>query len=160
MEYPELVLSNPMSATVAHEIAHQWWYRIVGNDQYTEPWLDESFAEFSQARLPDSAGGPDRLRYCSQLPNPPRAPLTATMRTFSRSTNIYAEVAYVGGACTLTTLAGELGRERFDRMIRGLVDTYRWGVITTADFIRALREAAPSGFDVDAFLREARIETG
>jgi hypothetical protein len=31
-----------------HEIAHQWWYGAVGNDQVYEPWLDESFAKYSE----------------------------------------------------------------------------------------------------------------
>ena len=44
MEYPGLVLTPTFPTAVAHEIAHQWWYSIVGNDQWTEPWLDESFA--------------------------------------------------------------------------------------------------------------------
>lgn len=31
---------------VSHEVAHQWFYCAVGNDQYNEPWLDESFASY------------------------------------------------------------------------------------------------------------------
>ena len=34
---------------VVHEIAHQWWYAQVGNDQVNTPWLDEGLAEFSMA---------------------------------------------------------------------------------------------------------------
>ena len=32
-----------------HEIAHQWWFGLVGNDQATEPWLDEALAVYSEA---------------------------------------------------------------------------------------------------------------
>ncbi len=32
----------------AHEVAHQWWYGAVGNDQIYEPWLDESLCMFSE----------------------------------------------------------------------------------------------------------------
>ncbi len=64
MEMPGLVLlSFPLDAdgkkteifdytyvnaavTTAHEIAHQWFYCAIGNDQYNEPWLDEAFAEY------------------------------------------------------------------------------------------------------------------
>lgn len=31
----------------AHEVAHQWWYGMVGNDQVDEPWLDESLTNYS-----------------------------------------------------------------------------------------------------------------
>lgn len=33
---------------VSHEVAHQWFFGIVGNDEYEEPWLDEGMAEFSE----------------------------------------------------------------------------------------------------------------
>jgi aminopeptidase N len=32
---------------VAHEVAHQWWYGIVGNNPYQHPWLDEGLTEYS-----------------------------------------------------------------------------------------------------------------
>jgi cytoskeletal protein RodZ len=36
-----------MIALLAHEVAHQWWYGTVGNDQVREPWLDEALATYS-----------------------------------------------------------------------------------------------------------------
>ncbi|WP_258360079.1 M1 family aminopeptidase [Moorella sulfitireducens] len=51
MEYPGfIVLSNRKSyspATVVHEVAHQWWYNLVGNDSIHAAWIDESLAEYS-----------------------------------------------------------------------------------------------------------------
>ncbi len=35
-------------ALVVHEVAHQWWYGAVGNDQVREPWLDEGMAMLSE----------------------------------------------------------------------------------------------------------------
>ena len=32
---------------IAHEIAHQWWYGVIGNDQYNHAWQDEGLAEYS-----------------------------------------------------------------------------------------------------------------
>ena len=32
---------------IIHEIAHQWWYGIVGNDQIRTSWIDEGLAEYS-----------------------------------------------------------------------------------------------------------------
>lgn len=31
----------------AHEISHQWWYALVGDDQVNQPWVDESLAQYS-----------------------------------------------------------------------------------------------------------------
>jgi hypothetical protein len=32
---------------VAHEVSHQWWYSVVGNNPYQHPWLDEGLTEYS-----------------------------------------------------------------------------------------------------------------
>lgn len=54
MEYPNLSLiskdvqdKDEYLNVVVHETAHQWWYNLVGNDEYGESWLDESLTEFS-----------------------------------------------------------------------------------------------------------------
>ncbi len=54
MEYPNLVMisstiEDPVDYmnVIVHETAHQWWYGIVGNDEYKNPWLDEALTEFS-----------------------------------------------------------------------------------------------------------------
>jgi aminopeptidase N len=31
-----------------HEIAHQWWFSLVGNDHALEPWLDEALSTYSE----------------------------------------------------------------------------------------------------------------
>ncbi len=36
-----------LESVVAHEVAHQWFYNIVGNDQVDEPWLDEALAQYA-----------------------------------------------------------------------------------------------------------------
>ena len=37
-----------LSIITVHEMAHQWFYGVVGNDQALEPWLDEGLATFSE----------------------------------------------------------------------------------------------------------------
>jgi hypothetical protein len=55
MEYPRAVhltrekVIDPY--VVYHEVAHQWFYAQIGNDQQAEPWLDEAFADFSARYL-------------------------------------------------------------------------------------------------------------
>ena len=56
MEYPNLVMINDqitddetLNYVIVHEIAHQWWYGMVGSNQYSEAWVDEGLTEFSTA---------------------------------------------------------------------------------------------------------------
>ena len=42
--------SNMVSIGV-HEIAHNWWFGLVGNDQALEPWLDEAHGRLQRAHL-------------------------------------------------------------------------------------------------------------
>jgi hypothetical protein len=150
MEYPELVLTPAEPTAIAHELAHQWFYSIVGDDQWSEPWLDESFAEFSAARLPPREV-PNRLRDC-HVPDASGTPLDANMARMTRVGGRYVRVVYIGGACTLRALQRALGAARFDAFMRGLVATHRDGVDTTAEFDAAIRAADPGNATVQRLL--------
>ncbi len=56
IEYPGLIViaanlyDDPQEYfewVIAHEVAHQWWYSLIGNDQVNHPWLDEALAQYS-----------------------------------------------------------------------------------------------------------------
>lgn len=55
MEYPNLVMISDdvdeevENYVIVHEIAHQWWYGLVGNNEYEDSWVDEGLTEFSTA---------------------------------------------------------------------------------------------------------------
>ena len=68
MEYPTLFtgganlwapieLLSPDSVTV-HECGHQFWYGLVGNNEFEEAWLDEGFNSYHTAKALDLAYGP------------------------------------------------------------------------------------------------------
>ncbi len=68
IEYPGLVVVQSESwnsqdlyleIVTAHEVAHQWWYSLVGNDQTRDPWLDESLAQYSTALYFGDVHGPE-----------------------------------------------------------------------------------------------------
>src|SRR5262249_12769293 len=50
IEFPLHVMQGPGSQdrSVVHELAHQWFYSLVGNDQARDPWLDESLASYAE----------------------------------------------------------------------------------------------------------------
>jgi hypothetical protein len=68
MEYPaaiHLTRGKVVDTYVLyHEVAHQWFYAQLGNDQMREPWLDEAFADFT-ARYLMGTGSRDQ---CSTRP--------------------------------------------------------------------------------------------
>lgn len=53
MEYPNVIevatTWDALDSVLVHEIAHQWFYYIVGNDPFEEAWLDESITEFASS---------------------------------------------------------------------------------------------------------------
>jgi aminopeptidase N len=71
IEFPTHVMHGGGSSTrsIVHEVAHQWFYSLIGNDQGRDPWLDEglaSYVEFVQVasltrhlndRIPSDAAG-------------------------------------------------------------------------------------------------------
>jgi hypothetical protein len=52
IEYPTLVFEGPRSLlrATSHELGHQWFYSLVGNDQARDPWLDETLATWAAGR--------------------------------------------------------------------------------------------------------------
>jgi hypothetical protein len=145
MEYPELVFSIPAADVITHEVAHQWWYGLVGNNQYLEPWLDESFAQYSHERLHP------RVNFCRprrpyRLVAPWRrdVPLDSTMELFERgSPAALGEVVYLAGSCALQRLERDIGRARMTAVLRGLQARHRHGVMTRSDVLAAIRREAP-----------------
>jgi hypothetical protein len=158
MEYPELVFSLPIEDVVTHEVAHQWWYGLVGNNQFAEPWLDESFAQYSHERLHP------RTNFCR--PGRPfelvqrrwrRIPLDSSMGLFdSRAPAAVGDVIYTAGSCALQTLERRIGRPRMTAVLRVLQSRHRYGVVNKFDVLSAIREVAP-GFDLDRWLQVAHL---
>ena len=145
MEYPELVFSIPVADVITHEIAHQWWYALVGNNQYREPWLDESFAQYSHERLhPGVNLCRPRNPYALVAPGRRHIRLDSTMGLFERAAPLaVGEVVYLAGSCALQRLERDLGRKRMTTVLRLLQNRFRHGVMTKSDVLAAIRRAAP-----------------
>ena len=160
MEYPQLVLSPAFAPAVAHELAHQWFYRLVGDDEWSGPWVDETLASFAAIRLGRRVNGPDRLGGCAtrtRAAHPP-APVDSDMGTLQRLNRrthrrVSTATLYVEGPCALFNLQRRTGRARMDAFLRGLVARHRDGVLTSAELAAALARL-PGGGDA---LRELRI---
>ena len=54
MEYPNMIMisdavdiQSDYINVIVHEVAHQWWYGLVGNNEFDYGWLDEGLTEYS-----------------------------------------------------------------------------------------------------------------
>jgi hypothetical protein len=158
MEYPELIFAHPSKVAVVHEIAHQWWYGLVGDDQSREPWLDESFATYAHEWLNPSVNlcSPDRP-YSLVNPKWRHIPLDSPMALFERLPEpAIGDVIYAAGSCALQRLERDIGRARMTAFFRLLQGRFRFGVMRTSDVIDAIREVAPN-FDVAAWKSMAHL---
>ena len=159
MEYPGLVLIDesiyatdaPMlEYIIAHEVAHQWWYAVVGNDQCVNPWLDETLASHATLtyylrrygvrtgeQVLEEFVAPGALSVYSwrdQLP-PVGAPLDAFIDAYD-----YSDIVYDYGAIIF-----EQARETFgDDVLTGALALYyqqnSLGLASPAAFFAAMEE--------------------
>jgi hypothetical protein len=93
IEYPTMIFLGPQSVARAttHEVAHQWFYSLMGNDRARDPVLDEGLATYVQAQL-------DHIwPYLDGLPDPEAARHEAGRTTAywqGRPRNLYALAVY------------------------------------------------------------------
>lgn len=128
MEYPALITDTeflPSDPTVlSHEIGHEWFYLIVGNDEYEEPWLDESFASFlSNEYLIDNNYATADMLYINKEYMANFENMDAGMHA-SDDDFTYVFSIYYFGASFIKDVSEAMGPENFDAAIREIYDTY------------------------------------
>lgn len=178
MEYPGVTLNDQansdgfLKTVVAHENAHQWWYGMAGNNQFDDPWLDESFASFvtseftgrplheiAQALTPNKGSHKTLQPIRGERPSRPgTAPVEGTNVSSPMSVlngRGYYGTIYQAGARVLADLKGELGEERFLTGMRTWFEGNRHGVATTAGFIATMSDAA--GRDLAPWFAQRRV---
>jgi hypothetical protein len=154
MEYPQIVFANPQDRVVTHELAHQWWFGIVGDDEYSEPWLDESFATWSMFLPLKPWVGCHAYDWPS-----PTARITNGMAYWSGHQDEYGTI-YGGGGCLLADLARRFGLDRFESILASYGASRRFGVARTDDFTAAIDRAAATdlpGLDMAAYWDRWRV---
>lgn len=139
--YPGTPQSN-IHVYTAHEIAHQWFFSQVGNDQAMEPWLDEAFATFSE-RIFYETFYPEHLDWYWEnhitMYNP-HGDIDINIY-FGGDIFEYRDIVYRNGALFLHDLRDLLGDEAFFGFVQDYVRTYRYEIATTKDFFNLLVNA-------------------
>lgn len=155
MEYPNLLMvqrelylpgrETELELTIAHELIHQWFYGVVGNDEINAPWLDEAITSYLSLAYFQQAGNEtayDTLlaRYIGE-----RAPLGS--RVDGKLSDYASEDAYINsvywrGAAIYHALREEIGDDAFFNGLRAYVQDNAYRVATKADLIAAFNKAS------------------
>lgn len=131
--------SDWLESTVVHEVAHQWFYSMVGNDQVSEPWLDEALVQYLTLRYfleRHGREGYQRFResLLSRWEQVDRRTMPIGMPVESYTANEYGAIIYGLGPLVVEWLAGLIERPRFDALLREYVEQFRFGLASTSDF--------------------------
>ncbi|MBI1831310.1 MAG: BamA/TamA family outer membrane protein [Planctomycetes bacterium] len=151
-----------------HELAHQWWYNVVGTNGYAETWMDEGFATYFSHRLADRTVGknnqlldyPAGLRW---LPNIHRDdfrnfgmigawargqahPVVQEMPKYEHLANLTA-ATYDRGSKVVGLLEQRLGEPGFEAFMRGIYRKYQFRILRVADFQKELEEYTKHSWD-------------
>jgi hypothetical protein len=128
-----------LEATVAHEVAHQWFFNLVGDDQLDQPWLDEAVAQYATLLYFGDIYGPsgaegfrqslvDRWNRVGQQ----AMPIGLPVRDYSPEQ--YGAIVYGRGPLFLQALADRIGQDKMDSFLKTYVADYSWGIATTNGF--------------------------
>ncbi len=125
---------------IVHELAHQWFYNIVGNDQVDEPWLDEALAQFATLLYFRSVHGSEaaegiRKSWEDLWDEGLRAKIPIGRPSSSyRTAKTYKAIIYGRGPLFLAALEDRMGREKFAAFLSDYVRTHEWKIATTESF--------------------------
>jgi hypothetical protein len=159
---------------VSHETGHQWFYNVVGSDEYKEMFLDEGMNSYWLLRYLEDKYGynapvmdlPKSLkwlvpnfsfrdstasRYIFLAKNGYDRPVIGELSSFKEPSSIFA-LAYGKGSAVLAMLATQIGQDTFDRAISRYSREFRFKNASLDDLVRVCQEE--SGQDLNEFFSQ------
>jgi hypothetical protein len=132
---------TPLIPLTAHEVAHQWFYGLVGNDQLTQPWLDEAPAEYSaylyyERFLPEDA---DWWWFYAVDQWAPTGKIDNLIYVF-RDNREYMDAVYRRGAQFMRDLRAVMGDPAFFAFLQEYQRRYAYRLATSRDFFALVQE--------------------
>ncbi len=143
--YPGTPASYLFLITV-HEVAHQWWYASVGNDQAFNPFLDEALATYSEVIFleefyPDLRDWWWDFRVGTFVPPDYNGlPVNSSVYQFD-SIRPYINAVYLNGANMFEALRQALGTDAFFNWLRRYAEASARRIATPDQFWALLTPA-------------------
>ncbi len=161
VEYPGVVLidhglfSKPglLETTIAHEVAHQWWYSQVGNDVQRESWVDEALASYAQVIYERERHGAEaanreleqfRASYRRVRAAGRDAPIAQHNSAFGGN---YSPVVYAKGALFIEALHQQMGDTAFAGFWKEYYAQNRYKYINGEALLASAERACGCEFD-------------
>lgn len=138
IEYPTMIFQGPdrRRLITAHEVAHQWFYSLVGNDQARDPWLDEGLASWAGAETSD-----DMPTFTNvPIPAVSGGHLGAPMTYWDGRGGFYFAGVYAQGVQALNSLGSE---QRIECALRRYVARNAYGIATDSAALSAFATVFP-----------------
>jgi hypothetical protein len=159
IEYPGMVVvaanlyTNPsrrgfFEGATAHEVAHQYWYNVVGDDQLNNPWLDEAMAQYSTGLYFDAQHGEAAGRaYRSQDFQGRWDNVKDEAKPIGLPVDAYNEAEYSGivygrGPLFLEALQNQIGKAKMSEFLQRYYRDYAWRIATPAEFQQLAEEVS------------------
>jgi aminopeptidase N len=155
----------PDLTIVVHELAHQWFGDSVTPRIFRDVWLNDGFATYVEWLWAERHGGRSaaaELRRQLAL-YPASDPFwTIPPANPGGATQIFALPVYERGAMALEALRQRIGDRAFFRLLRSWARDHRYGVVSTADLLRAAERVSGRQLDrlFDAWLYQPRRPAG
>lgn len=156
MEYPGLILlqkslykqeeEKNLEIVAVHEVAHQWWYAVVGSDQYHQPWQDEALAEYSLLDYTEHYYGQEaresmafsRFETAMRV-TVPRGVTPGSPIDYFSTMSEYSLVVYRRGAALLVALDTALG-DKLDDFLRTYYQRHAFQLASRDEFEQTLKD--------------------
>lgn len=163
MEYPNMVLVSDdvkdyetYRIVIVHELCHQWWYGVVGNNQFDYGWIDEGLTEFCTTYFFEN-----HSQYGRSMENMIRAATfsyTTFMKVYfdvqgevdtsmNRALNEfntepeYVYNTYVKGMLMFSTVYELVGYKKFDKALQYYYETNLYENVNPVDVIKCFSKA-------------------
>lgn len=143
---------------VAHELAHQWFGNAVTLARWSDIWLHEGFACYSEWLWSEEFDGPRTCKEWARHHHERLADLDQDLLLADPGPELmFDDRVYKRGALALHALRVAVGDDAFFDVLRGWVAEHTGGSVTTEDFLALA--SARTGSDVAALLRPWLHET-
>jgi aminopeptidase N len=130
---------NFLEVVVVHEVSHQWFYNMVGNETQQQPWLDESLAQFVTCQYYLDKYGTGAEQSCqdemrANWDSIPDRNIPIGKPVSAYTSDGYVAIVYGRGPFFFLALRQQIGSTTFDSLMHDYATSFAWDIATSDGF--------------------------